>query len=49
MFETPEGQKVKKSLKIPSDAMVVGTCILGYSDEADQLKVKERKDFVRIL
>ena len=49
LFETPEGQKVKKSLKIPSDAMIVGTCILGYSDEADQLKVKERKDFVRIL
>ena len=49
LFITPQGQKVKKSLKIPNDCYVVGTCILGYSDETDQLKVKERKDFVRYL
>ena len=49
LFNTPEGKKVKKSLKVPEDAFVVGTCILGYSDEADKLVVKERKDFVRIL
>ena len=50
LFETANGKKVKKSLGLPDDAMVVGTCILGYSLDPKSLAVKSRKDdFIKII
>ena len=48
-FQTKDGLKVKKSLGIPEDYRIVGSCILGYAKEPDQLAVKPRKeDFIKI-
>ena len=50
MFNTEKGKKVKKSLGIYEDAMIVGTCALGYCANPEILKVKPRKeDFIKIL
>ena len=50
LFETKDGEKVKKSLGIPEDYRIVGSCILGYAKEPESLKVKERKsDFIKVL
>ena len=49
-FNTADGNKVKKSLGIPDDFCVVGSCILGYPSEGTQLSVKPRKeDFIKVL
>ena len=49
-FQTKNGLKVKKSLGIPEDFMVVGSCILGYPAENAVLAVKDRKeDFIKVL
>ena len=49
-FQTNNGLKVKKSLGIPEDFMVVGSCILGYPAENAVLAVKDRKeDFIKVL
>ena len=48
-FQTAEGIKVKKLLGIPEDAVVVGTCVVGYSKDGKNPLPKPRKeDFVRI-
>ena len=49
-FQTKNGLKVKKSLGIPEDFMVVGSCVLGYPAENAVLAVKDRKeDFIKVL
>ena len=49
-FQTKEGLKVKKSLGIPEDYRIVGSCILGYAKDEASLKVKERKeDFIKVI
>ena len=49
-FETSDGKKVKKSLGIPEDFIVVGSCALGYASADAQLSVKPRKeDFIKVL
>lgn len=49
-FNTADGNKVKKSLGIPEDFCVVGSCILGYPSEGTQPTVKPRKeDFIKVL
>ena len=49
-FQTKNGLKVKKSLGIPEDFMVVGSCILGYPAENAVLAVKDRKEgFIKVL
>lgn len=49
IFATPNGKKLKKSLGIPEDAQVIGTCIVGYSKDGSFPQQKARKDeFVRI-
>ena len=49
-FNTPDGLKVKKSLGIPEDLCIVGSCALGYPSEGTQLSVKPRKeDFIKVL
>ena len=49
-FATTDGIKVKKSLGIPEDFCVVGSCALGYPRNDTQLCVKPRKeDFVKVI
>ena len=49
-FATKDGLKVKKSLGIPEDFYIVGSCALGYPAEGVTLSVKPRKeDFIQIL
>ena len=49
-FNDKEGIKVKKSLGIPEDYYIVGSCVLGYPNDPSSLKVKERKaDFIKVL
>ena len=49
-FQTKDGLKVKKSLGIPEDYRIVGSCILGYAKEGNEPVVKERKaDFIKVL
>ncbi len=49
-FQTKEGLKVKKSLGIPEDYRIVGSCILGYAKDESSLQVKERKeDFIKVI
>ena len=50
LFNDKEGLKVKKSLGIPEDYCIVGSCALGYPNDPTSLKVKERKeDFIKVL
>ncbi len=50
LFKTKNGLKVKKSLGIPEDSMIVGSCALGYAAENATLAVKDRKeDFIKVL
>lgn len=50
LFQTNDGIKVKKSLGIPEDYRIVGSCILGYAKEPESLKIKARKeDFIKVL
>ena len=50
LFNDKEGIKVKKSLGIPEDYCIVGSCALGYPNVPSILKVKERKeDFIKVL
>jgi len=50
LFETKEGIKVKKSLGIPEDFRVVGSCALGYPADGAFPAPKTRKDgFIKIL
>ena len=37
---TNDGSKIKKSLGIDNEARIVGTCILGYCANKDELKIK---------
>lgn len=49
-FNDKDGLKVKKSLGIPEDYCIVGSCVLGYPSEGTTLAVKERKaDFIKVL
>lgn len=49
-FETKEGIKVKKSLGIPEDFRVVGSCALGYPADGVFPAPRERKgDFIKVL
>ena len=49
-FQTKDGLKIKKSLGIPEDYRIVGSCILGYAKEGSKQIVKERKaDFIKVL
>ena len=49
-FQTKDGLKVKKSLGIPEDYRIVGSCILGYAKEGNEPVIKERKaDFIKVL
>ena len=50
LFNTKDGLKVKKSLGIPEDFRVVGSCILGYPSNGKLPGVKPRKeDFIKVL
>ena len=50
LFNSKDGLKVKKSLGIPEDHRVVGSCVLGYPKEGTVLAVKDRKeDFIKII
>lgn len=50
LFAQNDGIKVKKSLGIPKDFRIVGSCALGYPSEGTELKVKDRKeDFIKVL
>ena len=50
LFSSEKGLKVKKSLNIPDEQLIVGACILGYAKDEASLKVKDRKeDFIKIL
>ena len=50
MFETKDGEKVKRSLGIPVDYRIVGSCILGYAKEPESLQIKDRKDdFIKVI
>lgn len=50
LFQSKDGLKVKKSLGIPEDFRIVGSCILGYAKDPDSLKVKDRKeDFIKVI
>ena len=50
LFEEEGGKKVKRSLGIPEDSYIVGSCALGYPTDPSSLKVKERKeDFIKVL
>ena len=50
LFETKEGLKVKKSLGIPDDFKVVGSCALGYPADGAFPAPRERKgDFIKVL
>ena len=49
-FKTKEGMKVKKSLGIPEDYRVVGSCALGYPSDGAFPPAKARKDdFIKVL
>ena len=49
-FETKEGMKVKKSLGIPEEFRVVGSCALGYPSDGAFPAAKPRKDdFIKVL
>ena len=49
-FNTKDGQKVKKSLGIPEDFYVVGSCALGYPSDGAFPSPKARKDdFIKVL
>lgn len=50
LFQTADGLKIKKSLGIPEDYRVVGSCILGYAKDGQEPAVKERKtDFIKVI
>ena len=50
LFNTKNGLKVKKALGIPEDYKIVGSCILGYAQDPESLKAKDRKeDFIKVL
>ena len=50
LFTTEKGKKLKKSLKIPAENRVVGTCVLGYPSEGTNLTAKDRKeDFISYI
>ena len=50
LFNTKNGLKVKKTLGIPEDYKIVGSCILGYAKDPESLQVKDRKeDFIKVL
>lgn len=50
IFSAKDGLKVKKSLGIPEDFCIVGSCALGYAKEGTPLLVKSRKeDFIKVL
>lgn len=50
LFNTIDGLKVKKSLGIPDDFRIVGSCILGYPSTGEFPATKERKkDFIKIV
>ena len=49
-LETKDGLKVKKSLGIPEDFRIVGSCILGYPSDGVFPAAKARKDdFIKVL
>lgn len=49
LLNSKNGEKVRKYLNIPTENIVVGTCILGYSSE-ENIPVKPRKDnFIKIV
>ena len=50
LFNTKNGLKVKRALGIPEDYKIVGGCILGYAQDPESLKAKDRKeDFIKVL
>ena len=50
LFESKEGLKVKKSLGIPEDYRIVGSCALGYPSDGSFPAPKARKDdFIKVL
>ena len=50
LFQTKNGLKIKKTLGIPDDAMIVGSCVLGYPQDGSSLSVKDKKeDFIKII
>ena len=50
LFQSKDGLKIKKSLGIPEDYRIVGSCALGYPSDGNFPPVKKRKDdFVKVL
>ena len=48
LFKTEEGMKLQEKMNIPSNYFVIGTCILGYPNEAPILK-ERKKDYIKIV
>ena len=48
LFKTEEGIKLQEKMNIPSNYFVVGTCILGYSDEEPMLK-QRKEDYIKVV
>ncbi len=48
LFKTEEGIKLQEKMNIPSNYFVIGTCILGYPNEAPILK-ERKKDYIKIV
>jgi len=50
LLSSKDGLKLKRSLGIPQDYRIVGSCILGYAKDPSSLKVKPRKeDFIKVI
>ncbi|MCQ2800523.1 MAG: nitroreductase family protein [Bacilli bacterium] len=50
LFQNKDGLKVKKSLGIPEDIRIIGSCILGYPKDGAFPEPKARKeDFIKVL
>jgi len=48
LFKTEEGMKLQEKMNIPNNYFVVGTCILGYPDEAPILKPR-KADYIKVI
>lgn len=50
LLQAPEGKKLRKTLGLTENDLVVGTCILGYRKPGTEIKVKARKeDFIKVI
>lgn len=48
LFKTEEGKLLQEKMNIPNNYFVIGTCILGYSNEKPIIK-ERKKDYIRVI